>query len=555
MACSASRGAHGRGGAAIVPADMKSLMGNSWAAACGGLGSRITGFVRMAVAASVLGPTFFGNLFQTITILPSAIYLVLIGSMISAVLVPPLVRRMNESGHAEVVRLAGAVLGLTLVAMLSIGLLIALGAPMLLRALTVTVADPNIRSEQIRIGLPLLLMLIPQPALYCIAGTGMAVQQAHGRFALAAVAPALENLINIAVLGASAMLFGIGTDLAGITMPQLLLLGLGTTAAVLVHAAVQWVGAYRVGVPLLPRLGWRDPDIRDIIRRGAASMGYVGLDYAAYMLVLVIVGTIPGGVAALQITNSFCKLPVALAATPLANAQLPHLSSCYQRQEMTSFGTIYQSGLRLVIFMAVPAALILTTVPHMLAGAAVFGAMNEPASIALIAACLGSQGIGVIGDAVFTLATTASYARHDITTPLCASAMRLVIVGTAAAILLAVMPDRNAIMWAVGASSTIANLAAGGYLSYRLQSALPAATVKNTGVMSALATSAVALTPAMLLSNMFADGAHLPSYERVWFALGVLGLTATLYLAIQHVRGSHELRLLLPVLGRRVVNL
>ena len=197
-----------------MPAVMNSLMGNSWAAACGALGSRITGFVRMAVAASVLGPTFFGNLFQTIAILPSTIYMVLIGSLISAVLVPPLIQRMNEGGRAEVVRLAGAVLGLTLVAMLSIGLLIALGAPMLLHALTVTVADPNIRSEQISLGLPLLLMLIPQPALYAVAGTGMAVQQAHGRFALAAFAPALENLINIAVLGASVMLFGIGTDLA-----------------------------------------------------------------------------------------------------------------------------------------------------------------------------------------------------------------------------------------------------------------------------------------------------------------------------------------------------
>jgi putative peptidoglycan lipid II flippase len=553
MAFSANQRA-GSGERPLMRAEMKALLRNSRAAACGTLVSRITGFGRMAAAASVLGPTFFGNLFQTIAILPGAIYLVLIGSLISAVLVPPLVRRMNEGGRAELERFAGAVLGLMLMILLGIGLLTALAAPALLRALTFTVADPGIRREQVRLGLPLLLMLIPQTALYGVAGTGMAVQQAHGRFALAAFAPALENLINIAVLVASAVLFGVGVDVDRITVPQLLLLGIGTTGAVSVHAAVQWFGAYRVGVPLVPRLGWGDADVRQILRRGVASMGYVGLDYAGYLLTTVIVGTIPGGVAALQITNNFCKLPVALAATPLASAQLPQLSSCHQRHEMQDFGSLYESGLRLVIFMAAPAALILIALPRLLAGAAAFGAMNTPSSIGLITACLAGQGVGVIGDAVFMLTTTASYARHDTTTPLRASAMRLALISIGATVVMVAIRDRDAVMWAIGASSAVANLAAGSYLCRRLRAALPSKAGENTGLISASAISAIALMPALLLSQQFSEGANLATYQRVWFALGSLILTAVVYLAIQHLRGSRELRLLLPALGQPAVN-
>ena len=261
--------------------DMNGMLGDSRSVACGILVSRITGFLRVAVAAAVLGPTFFGNLFQTAAILPSSLYGLLIGVMISAVLVPPLVRRKNQSGHDGVKRLAGAALGALLLLLLSVGLISMLAAPVLLRVLTITVTDPAVRSEQLRVGVPLLIMLMPQIALYGIAGVGSAVQQAHGRFALPAIAPAIENLVNIVVLGTSAFLFGVGTDVARISLPQLLLLGLGTTAAVAAHAGVQWIGACRVGVPLLPRFDWRNPELREILRRGASSTGYSGLYWAA----------------------------------------------------------------------------------------------------------------------------------------------------------------------------------------------------------------------------------------------------------------------------------
>src|SRR5262249_48701895 len=163
--------------------------------------------------------------------------------------------------------------------------------------------------------------------------------------ALAAFAPALENLINIAVLLASAMLFGVNGDLGQISPPQLLLLGFGTTAAVSVHATVQWLGAYWVGVRLVPRIHWDDPHIRSVIRKGGASIGYVACDHAAYLVILVIAGTVPGGVSAFQITSSFCKLPVALTATPLAYAQLPHLSSYHSAGELESFRITYEMGL------------------------------------------------------------------------------------------------------------------------------------------------------------------------------------------------------------------
>ena len=117
-----------------------------------------------------------------------------------------------------------------------------------------------------------MLLLLPQVPLYAIVGTATAVMNAHRRFALAAAAPALENLGTIAVLGVVAVLY---TDVAAehtVPLSLLLLLGLGTTGAVLLHASVQWWGARRIGIVLVPNAGWRDPQVRATIRRALPAL-------------------------------------------------------------------------------------------------------------------------------------------------------------------------------------------------------------------------------------------------------------------------------------------
>ena len=70
----------------------------------------------------------------------------------------------------------------------------------------------------------------------------------------------MENLGTIAVLVATAALYGTGRGLGNLPTGELLLLGLGSTGAVALHAATQWWGARRAGVVLLPRPGWRDSE-------------------------------------------------------------------------------------------------------------------------------------------------------------------------------------------------------------------------------------------------------------------------------------------------------
>jgi len=531
---------------ASVEVVTRGLLGDSRAVALGILASRITGFGRIAVAAAVLGPTFFGNLFQTAAVLPSTLYGLLMGTLISAVLVPPLVRSIASGDANAPRRFAQAALGVMLLVLASVAALCIVLSPLLLRLITASVADPGIRQQQVQLGIPLLIMLMPQIALYGLAGAGLAAQQAHGRFALSAAAPAVENLINIAVLTASAVLFGIGRDVSQITVPQLLLLGLGTTAAVAVHAGVQWFGAYRVGIALMPRFDWGCPEISDLLRRGAAMASYTALCWCAYLVVLVVAGTVPGGVAAFQIASSFCALPTVLIAVPLASAQLPRLSRSDDRDDSNAFSIIYQNGLRLMMFGVVPAALLIASIPGTLAGAASFGAMGTTQGIALIGACLGGLGLGIIGEATYTLTAPSCYAGRDTASPVKAMGLRLAIVAVGAVMARLALAPGTGLLYGLCLSLAAANLVAGAYLCHKLLRTLRGrVTLYSSGLGSAFLVAVVSVAPARLLADWL-SGEAASIYQRAALAVAVSGTAMALYLAIQFLRGAQELRLLLP---------
>src|SRR3954452_1920879 len=302
------------------------VAGNSMTVAGWTAVSRVTGLARGIAVAAVLGPTYLGNLFQAMYVVPALLYQMLAGSLFVALLVPVLVRYADARDTHAAQRIASGFLTATGAVLGGIALLGVVGAPLILRVFSVGVADPAAAAEQQRLGLVLLALMMPQLVLFAIAGTGAAVMNAHGRFAMAAGAPALENLGVVAVMGVTAVVFGTGHDVHDLTAAQVTFMGVGATAAVAMHAGAQWCGAARVGVKLLPRAGWRDAEVRTVLRRSIMSFGVAALEGARPLFGLPAANRVAGGVVAFQLAMNFASLPVALGAKPVGTALLPQLA-------------------------------------------------------------------------------------------------------------------------------------------------------------------------------------------------------------------------------------
>ncbi len=332
--------------------------------------------------------------------------------------------------------------------------------------------DPAAAAAQRRIGLVLLAMMLPQLLLYAVIGTSEAVMNAHGRFALASAAPVVENVGIIATMLAAAAIYGTGDAQGSPGTGQLLLLGLGTTASVAAHATVQWNGARRVGVRLLPRQGWREPEIRLVLRRAGPSLGYSSLDVMLPFGAIVAANRIPGGVVAFQFAMLCHTLAPALGARPVAVSLLPRLARLYHAGELRRFRDDLVRGAALVAFFAVPAGLALAVLAEPIARAVTFGRMATPNGQTLIAVSLAALGPGVLGYAALMYGTYACYARGDAHSPFWAVVLRTAVAVAGMALTFAVPAGLGTLLM-LGLTVSIAELVGGAWLAARLRRVLP----------------------------------------------------------------------------------
>jgi putative peptidoglycan lipid II flippase len=501
--------------------------------------SRITGVVKIAAIGAVLGPTFFGNTYQFTNSLPNLIYFgFLAGSLFSSLLVPALVRHVGANDSAASERIAGGVLGTTLLTLVVAAPLAVVCGPMILRLASIGGAH-GVGAAQERVGRLLIVMFLPQLFLYAVVGTATAAMNAHRRFALAAAAPALENVGILVVLGVAAVSYPHGARLEHVPVGLLVLLGLGSTGAVLLHAATQWWGAKRAGVTLVPRAGWRDPEVTAVVRRALPSLAQAGLVALQVGTLLALANRVPGGVTAFQIALNCYFLAIALGATPVALSLLPRLAAMHSAQDVRSFSDTFARGLSLGIFLAIPAAVGYVVLAWPLAHALSFGRMGSPAGVAMVAGALIALAAAVVAQTVFHIATYASYARLDTTAPLRAMCgQAIACLGLAS---LALLVHGAAVLTVLGMAFTISVALAAMHLTRQLRRGrAPESACLSRSVAKAALAAAVMAAPVWFVARAITQ--WVPGSLGAGIALiCATAVGAGVYLAIQARLGAPEL--------------
>ena len=182
---------------------------------------------------------------------------------------------------------------------------------------------------------------------------------------------------------------------------------------------MQWWGARRAGVVLVPNAGWRDPAGARHDPPGAARRWprrrWPALQLAALLLAA---DRVPGGVVAFQLATNFYFLPIALGATPVALSLVPRLSRMTAPGQAAMFRDTYVRGLAFACFFAVPAATAYAVLAQPLAGTIGFGAFGAAGGRELIAAALRGLAPAIIGETLFLVTSYACYARKDTGYPL-----------------------------------------------------------------------------------------------------------------------------------------
>jgi murein biosynthesis integral membrane protein MurJ len=538
-----------RGGSDLTTPE--GAVGDSLSVAVWTFVSRFTGVLRGVAIAAVLGATYFANTYQFTNSLPNLIfYGLLAGSLFSSLLVPAMVGHIDSGDRRAAARTAGGLLGVALIGMLALVPIVAVLTPWLLRLGSIGASDPAAARSQAHLGAVLVLLLLPQVPLYAVVGTATAVMNAHRRFALAAAAPALENLGTIAVLAVVAALYTRAAIQDRIPASLLLLLGLGTTGAVLLHATTQWWGARRAGVVLVPNAGWRDPQVRATVHRALPAVAQAALAALQIAALTLVADRVPGGVVAFQLATNFYFLPIALGATPVALSLVPRLSRMTAPDQAGMFRDTYVRGLAFASFLAVPAATAYAVLARPLAGAIGMGAFAAAGGRALLAAALLGLAPAILGETLFLVTTYACYARGNTGYPLRGMIIHATVCG--AGIAAVTRLHGPALLTGLGLSFAAGSYVGAGYLLRHMRKELPhGGEPVLLPFLRTIACSAVMAVPAWVVARILA--VRLTSAAgRVAVILVVTVVGAGVYFAAQAAMRAPQMQWVKgALLGRR----
>ncbi len=342
-----------------VQVDVKAFTRNAGIMATGTIVSRLTGFLRYAALAYVLGLTLqFGqtNLPSTYNLansLPNMVFDLIAGGVLSSLFIPVFVEYLAAKGEKEAWYVASAVTNISLILLTGITILGIFISPLVIRLMTAfgSYSAGDVTTQVVRDQAAFFLrFFMPQIIFYGLAAIFTGLLNSHKHFTVPAFAPAVNNVAVIVTVVIFHFLPGPRDNNL-----HLIVLGIGTTAGVALQALVQLPPLIKRGVRYTLTLGLRHPAVRKIGRLAVPLLGYILLWQVSTWFVFVLAIQKDGGVPSYQYAQMFFQLPYGIFAVSVITALFPTLSEQAAFKHMGEYKRTLSLGIRATALVIVPA--------------------------------------------------------------------------------------------------------------------------------------------------------------------------------------------------------
>lgn len=380
--------------------------------ASGTLVSRILGFVNAIVLAAAIG--YIGAAadgFTLATQIPNSIYALIAGGLLSAVLVPQIVRAAVHDDGGQ--RFINRLVTLGIVVFLLVAIAATLAAPLLVN-LYAQSGERGFTPDGIALATALAYWCLPQIffySLYSLLGQVLNARNVFGPFTWA---PALNNVIAIAGIGAFILLFGpdpAHRDASTWTPEMVALLGGTATVGIAAQALVLTLFWKRAGLTYRPDFRWRGVGLG---RTGTAAAWVFGMILVTQLAAIVEtrVATLATGSAslgALKYAWLIFMLPHSIVTVSIATAYFTRMSAHARDGRLEDVRTDLSAALRAILLVMVFATVGLAALSYPFS--AVFGGDFE--DVSALATVIIAYLVGLIPFTVLFLLQRVFYSLED----------------------------------------------------------------------------------------------------------------------------------------------
>jgi len=365
----------------------------------GNIASRVIGLARDTITSWYFGSRGELSAFNLAARVPTMIYDLLVGGMLSAALVPVLSEYARPERRHELARVASAILTLIALLMAAIVLILELFAAPIAGILG-DFGDPGLQ-RTLEISLRI---ISPAVLLFGLTGGVMGLLYALKRFSYTAVGGAVFNMGIVIAAPLLANRIGVYALPVGILLGSLLQL------------AVLLPGARDIALRFSQ--AWRHPAVRRILRLYLP----IALGLIVTQAQIVVDGrwasaTGPQSVSWMRYATTLIQLPLGLIPVAVSLAALPSLAQHAAALNWDGFRRIFASGLRFVIVLLIPATVALWALAEPIIRLLFEHGSFTPADTVMTAQALRFYLLGLPFAGIDYLLNYTYYARQNTRTP------------------------------------------------------------------------------------------------------------------------------------------
>ena len=380
--------------------------------------SRLLGLARDTAQAYFFGTSAAADAFTIATRIPTLLRDLFAEGAMSSAFVPTFGRTLSQDGRDAAWRLGSQVInGLLLVTGVLVVLGIVFAAP-----LTRAYAEEFARVPG-KLELTIFLTRINMPflTLVAVAAVFMGMLNTVRRFVIPAFAPATYNVVFIACT----FLLVPVLDRQGV--PPVLALSAGTLLGGLAQLLMQWPALRREGYRHQWVLDAGDTRLREVLQLMApATLGAAAAQVS--LLVTTYLATSQDGVAtALTYAFRLIYMPIGIIGVSVATAAIPELARQAAAGSHGQMRTTVSSGVRLMLMLAVPAAVGLMVLAYPIVELIFQRGEFLAESTALTAGALFYYAPAVVGYSIVKIAAPSFYALQDARTPATVSVISILL--------------------------------------------------------------------------------------------------------------------------------
>ena len=380
------------------------------------LASRITGFARETLIASVFGANALTDAFNVAFRIPNLFRRLFAEGAFAQAFVPVLAATRAERGDDATRVLIDKVASVLLLAVVTLSLLGVLAAPWLVWAMASGLQQS---AQGVDTAISLTRLMFPYIAFMSMVALSAGILNTWKRFAVPAATPVLLNvcMISAAVWGAP--------WLATQGIEPIYAMAGGVMLGGVLQLAVQIPALRRLGVlpglrlsPSGVKAAWQDAGTRRILSLMAPALLGVGVAQLSLIINTQIASHLtPGSVSWISYADRLMEFPIALLGVALGVVLMPQLASAQVKGDADAYSAMLDWGLRLVVVLAWPCAVALLVFAQPLVAVLYhYGAFTDR-DVAQTTLALMGYGVGVLGLVAIKVLAPGFYAKQDTRTP------------------------------------------------------------------------------------------------------------------------------------------